>query len=396
MKAGDGLLQIRSFDRSLLIPRIRSKIPKKIFITNSIYVMKKHVSILGAALLMALAISSATLTSCGGNKNGAAADSTAATTNTLTGAGSTFVNPIMTHWAPEYQKSDSVTVNYQAVGSGAGINNLIDHTVDFAGSDAPMNKDELARAKDPVTQVPDVIGAVCISYNVAGMTSGLRFSGPMIADIYLGKIKYWDDAQIKKMNPGKKLPHAEIFTVHRSDGSGTTAIVTNYLSKVSQTWKDSVGEGKEVKWPNGLGGKGNAGVAGILKQHDNSIGYIELAYAMQNSIPYADVQNSSGNFVTPSVESAAAAASAFPMPENITSFITNTSAPQGYPITGFSWLMFYSNGPKANMVKKFVQWVSTKGQDDSKALFYAPLPQSIASAIAAEVQSGTASAASTK
>lgn len=354
--------------------------------------MQKHLNLLGAAVL-ALAIAG-----CGKSNNGGAADSTAAAnTNTLTGAGSTFVNPIMTHWAPEYQKANSVQVNYQAVGSGAGINNLIDHTVDFAGSDAPMKPDELTRAKDPVVHVPDVIGAVCVSYNVAGMTSGLHMSGPVLAMIYMGKIKNWDDPQIAKMNPGKKLPHAPIFTVHRSDGSGTTAIFTDYLSKVSPDWKTAVGEGKEVKWPEGgLGGKGNDGVAGVLKQHDNSIGYIELAYAMQNSIPFADVQNAAGNFVTPSVESAAAAAEAFPMPDNMTSFITNTSAAQGYPITGFSWLIFYPNGPKADMVKKFMQYVITTGQSDNKALYYAPLPQTVVNAIMPQLGGGTAATAPAK
>ncbi len=353
--------------------------------------MHKYTSLLGSTLLAALAASTMMLASCSKKTDNTAADSTATgtsatATNALTGAGSTFVDPIMTHWAPEYQKETGTTINYQAVGSGAGISNLIDHTVDFAGSDAPMNADELARAKDPVVHVPDVIGAVCMSYNVAGMTSGLRFSGPMVADIYLGKIKFWDDPQITKMNPGKKFPHAAIFTVHRSDGSGTTNIVTDYLSKVSPAWQSTVGAGKEVKWPNGLGGKGNAGVAGILKQHDNSFGYIELAYAVQNNIPYADMQNASGNFITPSVASAAAAATAFPMPDNMTKFITNTSAPQGYPITGFSWLIFYPNGAKAEEVKKFMLWVVTKGQADNQALYYAPLPQTVVTAISAQLQ----------
>ncbi len=356
--------------------------------------MKKHITVLSSSLVVALAIGAALLTGCSSKQSNSATDSTAASaasSNSLTGAGSTFVYPIMTHWAQEYQQQTGITINYQAVGSGAGISNLIDHTVDFAGSDAPMNADELARAKDPVVHVPDVIGAVCISYNVAGMQSGLHFSGPVIADIYLGKIKFWDDPQIMKLNPGKKFPHAAIFTVHRSDASGTTNIVTDYLSKVSPEWQSTVGEGKEVKWPNGLGGKGNAGCAGILKQHDNSIGYIELAYAVQNSIPYADMENSSGNFITPSVESAAAAAAPFPMPENMTKFITNTSAPQGYPITGFSWLIFYPNGAKADQVKKFMNWVITKGQADNQALYYAPLPQSVVSAIQAQLQPSSAS-----
>ncbi|HEX5315469.1 MAG TPA: phosphate ABC transporter substrate-binding protein PstS [Candidatus Kapabacteria bacterium] len=351
--------------------------------------MHKYISRLGSALLATVM-----LAGCSKTAENSAADSTAASNSSgLTGAGSTFVNPIMTHWAPEYQKAASTTVNYQSVGSGAGINNLIDHTVDFGASDAPMNPGELARAKDPVVHVPDVIGAVCVSYNVAGMQSGLHLSGPVLANIYLGKIKNWNDPEIVKLNPGKKLPNAAIFTIHRSDGSGTTAIFTDYLSKVSPDWKSVVGEGKEVKWPEGgLGGKGNEGVAGVLKQHDNSIGYVELAYAMQNSIPFADMQNSSGNFVTPSVASAATAATTFPMPENMTSFITNTSAPQGYPITGFSWLIFFPNGPKADQVKKFMNWVITTGQKDNEALYYAPLPQTVVTAIQAQLQTAAPTA----
>jgi len=361
--------------------------------------MQKSTSRFSSTLLAALFASSTMLVAgCSKKADSSATDSTATTTASastgLTGAGSTFVNPIMTHWAPEYQKETGTPLNYQSVGSGAGINNLIDHTVDFAGSDAPMNADEMARAKDPVVHVPDVIGAVCVSYNVAGMQNGLRFSGAVLADIYLGKIKKWNDPQIMKLNPGKKLPNAAIFTVHRSDGSGTTAIFTDYLSKVSPDWKSAVGAGKEVKWPEGgLGGKGNEGVAGVLKQHDNSLGYVELAYAVQNSIPYADMQNSSGNFIAPSVASASAAAAGFPMPENMTSFITNTSAPQGYPITGFSWLIFYPNGAKADEVKKFMLWVVTKGQADNEALYYAPLPQSVVTAISAQLQPAAPTAA---
>jgi phosphate transport system substrate-binding protein len=353
--------------------------------------MQKRLSLLSLALLAAVIASTTMLGSCGGNKSGSAADSTATASSGLTGAGSTFINPIMTNWASEYQKSDSITVNYQAVGSGAGINNLIDHTVDFAGSDAPMNPDELARAKAPVIHVPAVIGAVCVAYNVAGMSSGLKLTPDAIAGIFLGKITYWDDKAIKTQNADMKLPHQKIFTAHRSDGSGTTAIFTDYLSKVSPDWKSKVGQGKTVNWPEGgIGGKGNAGVAEVLKQHDNSIGYVELAYAEQNKISYASVQNASGNFIAPSVDGAAAAAEAFPMPDNMTSMITNSSAPQGYPITGFSWIITWKDSPKADMVKKFISWITTKGQADCKALYYAPIPQSAATAVATELAPSTA------
>jgi phosphate transport system substrate-binding protein len=316
---------------------------------------------------------------CGGNKNNEANQESTG----LTGAGSTFINPIMTHWVQEYPKQGGVPVNYQSVGSGAGINNLIDHTVDFAGSDAPMNQADLDRAKAPVVHVPAVNGAVCVAYNVQGVTSGLKLTGQQIADIFMGKIQYWDDKQIASQNSGMKLPHEKIFTVHRSDGSGTTAIFTNYLAKVSPEWKSGVGEGKTVNWPGeGLGGKGNAGVAQVLSQHANSIGYTELAYAEQNKITYASVQNATGNFIAPSVESASAAADGFPMPENMTSFITNTPAAQGYPITGFSWLIYFKDGPKADAIRKFISWSTTTGQNDGKALYYAPLPAAVQKAVA--------------
>ena len=346
------------------------------YYSNSNMIFKK-LSLLSLSLLA--------LASCTGGKSNNP-DSTATASSTLTGAGSTFINPIMTHWASEYPKDGGMAVNYQSVGSGAGINNLIDHTVDFAGSDAPMNQAELDRAKAPVIHIPAVIGAVCVAYHIKGIETGLKLSGAVISGIFQSKITYWDDAQIKKLNAGMKLPHEKIFTVHRSDGSGTTAIFTDYLSKADPEWKTKVGQGKTVNWPEGgLGGKGNAGVAEVLTQHDNSIGYVELAYAAQNKITYASVQNVSGNFIAPSVESASAAAEGFPMPENMTSFITNTPAAQGYPITGFSWIITYKDSPKADMVKKFIAWATTKGQADSKDLYYAPLPASVASAIAAQL-----------
>lgn len=306
------------------------------------------------------------------------ADSTKASSGTLTGAGSTFIEPIMTHWVDEYAKTTGVKVNYQGIGSGAGINNLIDHTVDFAGSDAPMNQSELDRAKTEVIHIPAVIGAVCVCYNVAGVSNGLKLDGGTIAKIFMEKIIFWDAPEIKTLNKGVNLPHEKIACVHRSDGSGTTAIFTNYLSKVSSDWNGKIGEGKSVNWSeNALGGKGNAGVAGILKEHANSIGYVELAYAEQNKITYAYVKNSSGNFIAPSVESASIAADGIELPPTMTSWITDTPNPQGYPITGFSWCIVYKDSPKAAEVKKFIQWITTEGQKDSKALYYAPLPENI-------------------
>jgi phosphate transport system substrate-binding protein len=294
----------------------------------------------------------------------------------LTGAGSSFINPIMTKWVDEYKKATGISVNYQSVGSGAGINNLIDGTVDFAGSDAPMNADEQGRAKGgAVIHLPYVIGAVCVAYNVEGMQSGLALTGEDIADIFQGKIKYWDDPRLVKNNTGLRLPHEQIFTVHRSDGSGTTAIFTDYLSKTSAEWKTKVGQGKTVSWPDGgLGGKGNAGVAEVLKQHANSIGYVELAYAVENKITYSRVQNG-GDWIYPTVGTAAQDAEHSTIPENFCTMITN--APKGYPITGMTYLIAYKSSRQANSLKGFLKWALTKGQDYTRDLYYASIPENM-------------------
>ena len=293
----------------------------------------------------------------------------------LTGAGSTFIAPIMTKWVDEYKKATGISINYQAVGSGAGINNLIDGTVDFAGSDAPMNADEQGRAKGAVIHLPYVIGAVCVSYNVEGVQSGLALTGEDIADIFMGKIKYWDDPRLVKNNTGLRLPHEQIFTVHRSDGSGTTAIFTDYLSKASPEWKSKVGAGKSVSWPDGgLGGKGNAGVAEILKQHNNSIGYVELAYAVENKIPYARVQND-GDWIYPTVGTAAQDAEHSTIPENFCTMIAG--APKGYPITGMTWLIAYKNSRQAKDLKAFLKWALTKGQAYAHERYYAEIPENM-------------------
>jgi phosphate transport system substrate-binding protein len=303
----------------------------------------------------------------------------AASAQTLNGAGSTFVDPIMTQWIAAYKQATGVSVNYQPIGSGGGISALIGHTVDFAGSDVPMNAQELAEAKAPVIHLPDVAGAVTVAYNVPGIGPGIHLSGPVLADIYLGSITYWDDSRIVRLSPGTKFPHERIFVTHRSDGSGTTAIFTDYLSKISPEWKSRVGEGKSVHWPEGLGGKGNAGVAGLLSTHKYSIGYIELAYAVQNVIPYAAMQNDKGKFIYPSVASAAAAADGVTPPADLMFMVTNSSKADGYPITGYSWLIVYKDsGAKADALKKFLHWVVTSGQAYNEKLDYAKLPASMA------------------
>lgn len=313
-----------------------------------------------------------------------------ASAQSLTGAGSTFVNPIMTKWVADFAQSGGVSVNYQPIGSGGGINALINHTVDFAGSDVPMNPNELAQAKVPVFHIPDVVGAVCVAYSIAGIGPGIRLTGPVLADIYLGKITMWNDPRIASLNPGTTFPNDSIFVTHRSDGSGTTAIFTDYLCKVSKDWNGGPGTGKSIDWPIGLGGKGNAGVAGLLKTHKDSIGYIELAYAVQNVISYAEIDNSKGKPIYPSVDSAAAAAAGVKIGPNLTASLTDSPAPDAYPITGYSYLIVYRQpGQNAADLKKFLSFVVTDGQgeDYTKPLFYARVPDSVCAKAQAEINS---------
>ncbi|HLV80532.1 MAG TPA: phosphate ABC transporter substrate-binding protein PstS [Chthonomonadaceae bacterium] len=305
---------------------------------------------------------------------GVATGQLAASAQELTGAGSTFINPVMQNWIAAYKKATGVAINYQPIGSGGGISGLINHTVDFAGSDAPMNPQELADAKAPVLHLPVVIGTVCIAYNIPGIGPGIHLSGPVLADIYLGTIRYWDDRRIASLSPGTKFPHQPIFVAHRSDGSGTTYIFTDYLSKISPEWNRSVGTGKSVRWPVGLGAKGTEGVAGLIRTHAYSIGYIELAYAIQNDIPYAFIQNARGKFIYPSMQSGSVAASGVSLPPDMRVTITNTAAPNGYPITGFSWLIVYRDSPKAAALKQFLSWVLTTGQEYNAKLQYGAIP----------------------
>ena len=330
------------------------------------------------------AFAAASIIGCGSKSDqtttGSSAPSSPSATSSdqgLTGAGSTFVNPVMTQWTADYLKSTGTAVNYQSIGSGGGITGLIGHTVDFAGSDAPMNAQEMAAAKTPVIHLPVVIGTECIAYNVPGVPAGIHLTGPLLAQIYLGKITHWDDPQLVALNPTVKFPHATIFVAHRSDGSGTTFIFTDYLSKISPDWKTTVGNGKSVKWPIGLGGKGNEGVSGLLQTHSNSIGYVELAYAVQNKMTYAVIQNAKGKFVSPSSQSGSIAADGVTIPADMRVSITNTPNPLGYPITGVSWLIVYQTSPKSAELKKFLTYVVTTGQDATTPLSYAPVPKPI-------------------
>ena len=293
----------------------------------------------------------------------------------INGAGATFPAPLYLKWFQEYKNATGAQVNYQAIGSGGGIKNITAHAVDFGASDAPMSEAELSAAPG-ILHIPTVAGAVVVAYNIPGVGPGIHLTPTVIADIFLGKITKWNDPQITRLSPGTKFPATPIFTAHRSDGSGTTNIFTTYLSEVSPEWKDSVSAGKSVHWPIGLGGKGNAGVAQLIKQNEGGIGYIELNYAVTYTISYAAVRNARGAYIYPSVESTTVAADGVMLPADFRKVIVNTSSAKGYPITGFTFLLVYKNGTRPE-VKKLLEWCLTTGQNDAAELQYAPLPPGV-------------------
>jgi phosphate transport system substrate-binding protein len=303
----------------------------------------------------------------------------------LTGAGATFPYPIYSKWFADYAKT-GVKINYQAIGSGGGIRQLSEGTVDFGASDSPMTDGEMQKAKGGrVLHFPTVIGAVAIVYNVPGLSAPLNLDGSTLSDIFLGKVRKWNDGKIAKLNSGVSLPARDILVVHRSEASGTTYILTDFLSTASKEWLAGPGRSKEVAWPIGLGGKGNDGVAGQVKQIAGSIGYVELAYARQNNLAYAAIRNSSGSFVKPSVEGATAAAEgALAKLNPKTDYrisIVNAPGAQVYPITSFTWLLVYQDQTdpiKGKKLVDFMRWALTTGQGSAAALDYAPLPKAIA------------------
>jgi len=304
----------------------------------------------------------------------------------LTGAGATFPNPIYSKWFDVYSKLKGVQINYQSVGSGAGIRQITAGTVDFGASDGPMTDEQIAAyEKDrggAILHFPTVLGAVVPTYNIPGVDASLKFTQKAISDIYLGKITKWNDPEIAKSNAGVKLPADDIVVVHRSDGSGTTYIFTDFLSKVSPEWKQKVGRNTSVNWPVGLGGKGNEGVSGLVKQTPDAIGYVELIYALQNKLPFGDVQNKDGLFVRASLETttAAAAGAAKNMPADFRVSITDSPGKTAYPISSFTWLLIPAKIPdagKRTTLKDFVRWMLTDGQKDTEALYYAPLPKQV-------------------
>ena len=337
-------------------------------------VKSKILAVVGMALFAA---------ACGTN-GGSSSNRSAAAAVQITGAGSTFVYPVLSAWSADYRKQTGAAINYQSIGSGGGISQIKAGTVDFGASDQPLDPKELAEAG--LAQFPIVVGGVVPVVNVSGIDPGkLRLTGPVLADIYAGKIKSWNDPVIARLNPGLSLPSADIVVVHRSDGSGTTFNFTHYLSQISPAWKSGAGEGKTVAWLTGVGGKGNEGVAGQVRQLQGSIGYIELIYAVQNKIPYGVVKNSGGNYVKASLDSVtAAAASAKTIPADFRVSITNAPGKEAYPISSFTWLLVpekSKDAGKGKILADFLNWMVDDGQKMTAELTYAPLPESVASKV---------------
>jgi phosphate transport system substrate-binding protein len=324
----------------------------------------------------------------------------------ITGAGSTFVYPIMTHWVQEFQqKNPGVQINYQSIGSGGGIQQLRKGLVDFGASDVALT-DEQLKDMPPLVQVPESAGPVCITYNLDNLSKPLRLSSEALADIFLGKITSWNDPAITKTNPGVKLPNSSIIVAHRSDGSGTTGIFTAFLAAVNADWKAQVGQGIAVKWPVGLGGKGSEGVTGVVKQSPGSIGYVELSYALENHLPVVEMRNRAGKYVAPSAASTTAAIAAFrsELAKDVRTPIVNppASAPEAYPISGLTFLLVPKSSndkQKLEMTAKFIEYIVSDGQSFATGLHYAELPAAISKldrGLLAQVGSGSMHAMSMK
>jgi len=321
--------------------------------------------------------------------------SASAQDNTLLGAGSTFVNPLFSKIFADYAAKKDVRVNYQSIGSGGGILQLTNKTVDFGGSDAPLNAEQAKKIGVPVLHVPMASGAVVITYNIPGVTAALNLTGKDIADIYLGKITNWNSPEIAATNKGVKLPDLAIVVVHRSDGSGTSYIFTDFLTKVNPDWASKVGKATAVNWPAGLGGKGNDGVSGLVKQTPGAIGYVELIYALQNKMGFANIQNKSGKFITASLASTTAASNV-ELPPNAEVSLTNTDAPKGYPISSFTWALIYKeqkygdrSAAKAKTLLTLLWYNIHDGQKECEPLNYAPLSKSAVKVAEAILKSAT-------
>ena len=338
--------------------------------------MKAFTTILAVAALSA---------ACGGGGGPVRPPSEAASSGTaqINGAGATFPYPIYSKWFSEYNSlHPSVQINYQSIGSGGGIRQLVERTVFFGASDQPMSDEMLAKAPGTILHFPTVLGAVVPIYNIEGLNAQIRFTGPVLADIYLGKITRWNDPALASINAGVALPSSNITVVHRSDGSGTTFVWADYLSKISAEWKQKVGANSSLNWPVGVGGKGNEGVAGLVSQSPGSLGYVELVYALQNKISHGAVQNQAGEFINPDVKSVtAAAAGAMPaMPKDFRVSITNSPGQAAYPISSFTWILLYENPEDRNharVMNEFMTWALSSGQPMAEALGYARLPDAL-------------------
>ena len=347
---------------------------------------------LRAALALLLVSSAALALACSGERGGAGQGGGAVR---LQGAGATFPNPLYQKWLSEYGKANpGVRIDYQSIGSGGGIKQIKEQTIDFGATDAPMTTEDMRSAPGELLHIPTVLGAVVITYNLQGVTQPLRFSPDVIADIFLGKLKRWDDPRIKADNPGASLPAADITVVHRSDGSGTSAVFTDYLSKVSPEWKEKVGSGTSPKWPVGLGGKGNEGVTGQVKNTPNTVGYVELVYAVQNKLPVALIKNASGAFVEPSLDAVtAAAAESLPVtPPDLRVSITNAGGANAYPIASYTYILAYKDQKdpvKGKALVDFLWWGIHEGGGFARDLQYAPLPADIVKRAEAQINSIT-------
>jgi phosphate transport system substrate-binding protein len=360
---------------------------------------KSRASLVGAATLFAA------VAGCGGggtpdtavvgNSAGNTAENSSAVTTgadgQLTGAGATFPYPLYSKWFDTYNKNKGVRINYQSVGSGAGIQQLKNQTVNFGASDAPLNDEDLKKMPAPVVHIPTVAGAVAVIYNLQEVPK-LRLDGQTLAGMFLGQIKRWNDPKIAALNPGASLPNRAVTVTHRSDGSGTSYIFTNYLKAVSPEWSSQVGAGKSVEWPVGIGGKGNDGVAAVVKQTAGAIGYAELAYAIENKIAYAALRNKAGQFVEPSVASTIAAAegASAAMQKDVRTPIVNEPGAKAYPIAGFTYILVYKkqqDAAKGKVLTEFLNWAMTDGQGMAEPLLYAPLPASVAKLNQTTIQS---------
>ena len=326
----------------------------------------------------------ATAVACGGGDSGSGSGSARSSSNVdLTGAGATFPYPLYSKWFSDYARETGVKINYQSIGSGGGVRQISENTVDFGASDGPMSDAELANAKGgALLHIPTVLGAVVMTYNLPEVTTPVKFSPEVIADLFLGRITRWNDPRLAALNPGVPLPARDVLIVHRSDGSGTTYVFTDYLAAVSEAWRTGPGKGKEVEWPVGLGGKGNEGVSGQVKQTPGALGYVELAYAKQNNLAIGQVRNKAGNFVAPEIASitAAAAEAGANLPADTDYRISIVDAPgaESYPISSFTWLLVYEkqrDAEKGRKLKDFLRWALTKGEQQAESLDYAPLPE---------------------